>query len=112
MYSLETINVHINILRSFRNKLPLILYPIGISAEVMCTISSLKNIRSTSALRSFPYAMPNNLNFQIDIYYLSIFVLILYIPGSILIYTAAWKKNKKKPKTTETVTDIKQKKKM
>ncbi|SCP05448.1 protein tyrosine phosphatase-like protein, putative [Plasmodium ovale] len=101
LYTLNLLNVHINFLTSLRNKLPLILYPIGITSEVVCTISSLKNIRATPFLRSFPYSMPNNLNFQIDIYYFCIFVLILYIPGSILVYTAAVKKSRRKTQSTE-----------
>ncbi|SCO93734.1 protein tyrosine phosphatase-like protein, putative [Plasmodium malariae] len=100
-YSLNLLNVHPHILISLRNKLPLILYPIGITSEIVCTISSLKNIHSTPYLRSFPYSMPNNLNFQIDIYYFCIFVLILYIPGSVLLYIAAMKKSKKHIKSTE-----------
>ncbi|KJP86310.1 hypothetical protein AK88_04029 [Plasmodium fragile] len=95
LYSLNVLNIHVNLLASLRNKLPLILYPIGITSEVVCTISSLKNIRATPSLRAYPYAMPNNLNFQIDIYYFCIFVLILYIPGSIFLYASAMRKSKK-----------------
>ncbi|SCM05736.1 protein tyrosine phosphatase-like protein, putative [Plasmodium chabaudi chabaudi] len=96
IYSLSSLNIRIGILVSLRNKLPLILYPIGIVSEVVCTLTSLKNIQATPFLRSFPYAMPNNLNFQIDIYYFCMFVLFLYIPGSIFVYAAAVRKSKGK----------------
>ncbi|CRG95040.1 protein tyrosine phosphatase-like protein, putative, partial [Plasmodium gallinaceum] len=89
IYSLNLLNIRINFLDGLRNKLPLILYPIGITSEIICTISSLDNIYNTPFLRAFPYSMPNNLNFQIDIYYFCIFVLFLYIPGSFLLYSAA-----------------------
>ncbi|GAB67744.1 tyrosine phosphatase [Plasmodium cynomolgi strain B] len=100
-YSLNLLNVHVNLLASLRNKLPLILYPIGITSEVVCTIASLKNIHSTPFLRAYPYSMPNNLNFQIDIYYFCIFVLILYIPGSIFLYASAMRKSKKGSQGTD-----------
>ncbi|CDU20132.1 hypothetical protein, variant [Plasmodium yoelii 17X] len=101
IYSLNLLNIRVGILTSLRNKLPLILYPIGIVSEVVCTLTSLKNIQSTPFLRSFPYAMPNNLNFQIDIYYFCIFVLFLYIPGSIFVYAAAIRKSRGKNTTSE-----------
>ncbi|GAW82250.1 protein tyrosine phosphatase-like protein [Plasmodium gonderi] len=109
-YSLNLLNFHINLLASLRNKLPLILYPIGITSEVVCTISSLKNIHATPFLRAYPYSMPNNLNFQIDIYYFCIFVLILYIPGGILLYAAAMRKSKKEEQGTDKKLDRSNKK--
>ncbi|CRH01758.1 protein tyrosine phosphatase-like protein, putative [Plasmodium relictum] len=100
-YSFNILNIRINFLAALRNKLPLILYPIGITSEIVCTISSLDNIYNTPFLRAFPYPMPNNLNFQIDIYYLCIFVLFLYIPGSFLLYSTAIKKSRQETKITE-----------
>ncbi|SOS80431.1 protein tyrosine phosphatase-like protein, putative [Plasmodium sp. gorilla clade G1] len=111
-YSLNILNLRFNILASLRKKLPLILYPIGITSEVVCTLASLNNIYATPFLRTYPYSMPNNINFQIDIYYFCIVVLILYIPGSILLYATAVRKSKQKIPIPEKKSDGANKKKI
>lgn len=95
-YTLKQLDIEFYVLTSLRKKSPIILYPTGICSEVVCIFSSLNNIYESKELRTFPWPMPNNLNFQIDIYYVTICILFLYIPGSILMYSSAIKRSRSK----------------
>lgn len=65
----------------------LILYPMGILSEVKCIWLSLKYIRQNQALRTYPFPMPNLLNFELDLYAVYVFLLFAYVPGSIYLYS-------------------------
>lgn len=65
----------------------IILYPIGISSEVKCIWSSLTYLKEHRAMRSYPFAMPNALNFELDLYATYVLILLAYIPGSVHLYS-------------------------
>jgi very-long-chain (3R)-3-hydroxyacyl-CoA dehydratase len=60
-----------------------ILYPTGITGELTCMYTALPYIASRDILR---LAMPNDYNFAFNYYYVVVFIMILYIPGSPFMY--------------------------
>ncbi|KAH8741913.1 hypothetical protein FG386_003040 [Cryptosporidium ryanae] len=80
-----------------------ILYPIGIIGEVVICSHFISDIYKNSSsmdvpykkLRHFPSEMPNSLNFEVNLAFVYIFILLLYIPGSIFMYSYMIKQRKK-----------------
>ena len=62
----------------------LVLYPVGVSGEIICIVASLPLARE---LGSFSYVLPNNLNISFDYVYFCYFVLSLYAPGIYHLFT-------------------------
>lgn len=81
-----------------RYSLFLVLYPSGISGEVLSILSSLSFVASTGLLR---YAMPNRLNFAFDYTYFLYFILSTYVPGSYVMYTYMLAQRKKQLKPVD-----------
>ncbi|CDJ67375.1 protein tyrosine phosphatase-like domian-containing protein, putative [Eimeria necatrix] len=72
-----------------------VLYPIGITSEVVCMWSSLEALRSSYALSHYPTPMPNKLNFELSLYWSYLILLCLYIPGSVQLYSHMLKQRRK-----------------
>ena len=61
-----------------------VLYPTGISGEILCILSSLPLIKKTRYLSFF---MPNSWNMSFDFYVFLCFILAMYIPGGPFMYS-------------------------
>ncbi len=61
-----------------------VLYPTGITGEILTWLAALPSIERH---RPFSLPMPNRFNLPFDSYYLTLFLLALYIPGSYIMYT-------------------------
>jgi len=70
----------------------LVLYPAGISGEVLTIIASLAYFKDTGF---YSLSMPNQLNFAFSYYYFLLFILAMYIPGSYVMYTYMLAQRKK-----------------
>eukprot|EP00922_Rhytidocystis_sp_ex-Travisia-forbesii_P051114 GHVS01075898.1.p1 GENE.GHVS01075898.1~~GHVS01075898.1.p1 ORF type:complete len:248 (+),score=56.78 GHVS01075898.1:30-773(+) len=73
----------------------LLLYPVGIACEALCMYNSLPSLQTDPWLRRFPQPMPNALNFQLDLYYVYVVVLLLYVPGTVHLYGYMLRQRKK-----------------
>jgi len=71
-------------LKWIRYSLFLVLYPTGISGEVLSIIHSLPYIRQHHILSIH---MPNAFNLAIEYYYVCLFILLKYVLGSYIMYT-------------------------
>lgn len=72
-----------------------VLYPIGITSEVVCMCSSLTTLRDSSVFAHYPVPMPNKLNFELSLHWAYLVILGLYIPGSVQLYGHMLKQRKK-----------------
>lgn len=72
-----------------------ILYPVGITSEVVCMISSLETLKASESFTHYPFPMPNALNFEMNLYVAYVVLLILYIPGSVQLYGHMMKQRRK-----------------
>lgn len=72
-----------------------VLYPIGITSEVICMCSSLATLRGSSVFAHYPTPMPNRLNFEMSLYWSYLILLGLYIPGSVQLYSHMLKQRRK-----------------
>lgn len=63
----------------------IVLYPLGILSEVCCMVGGVKYF--TEHPTYYPSMMPNNLNFELNLKEFYRFVLLLYVPGSVFLYT-------------------------
>jgi len=84
-YTLSLFNTVPYSLKYLRYSLFLILYPTGISGEVMAILQALPYFQAH--ISSFSYRLPNVLNFSFyyDIYWYCI--LAAYVPGSYILYS-------------------------
>ncbi|KAF8821620.1 protein tyrosine phosphatase family protein, ptpla protein [Cardiosporidium cionae] len=64
----------------------IILYPIGIFSEIMCIVIALPFLGSRRDLSIFPSPMPNSLNFEVNLFYIYIVILVAYVPLSFQLY--------------------------
>lgn len=88
-YAFYTINTITSVpysLKWLRYSAFVVLYPIGILSEVKCICLSLRYLKQSESLRSYPFPMPNMLNFELDLYVIYIILLCCYVPGSIYLY--------------------------
>lgn len=70
----------------------IVLYPMGVSGEILTTIFALPYIRDT---QWYSITMPNFANVSFSYYYFVIFVLLAYIPGFPQMYLHMLKQRKK-----------------
>ncbi|KAL8428030.1 hypothetical protein Efla_006936 [Eimeria flavescens] len=63
-----------------------VLYPIGITSEVICMCASLGTLGDSPQFAHYPTPMPNALNFEVNLYWSYLLLLVLYIPGSVQLY--------------------------
>jgi very-long-chain (3R)-3-hydroxyacyl-CoA dehydratase len=75
-----------------RYSLFLVLYPSGISGEVLSILAALPYIASR---KLFAYPMPNALNFAFDYSAFCYFILATYVPGSYIMYNYMLTQRKK-----------------
>ncbi|CAK1599790.1 unnamed protein product [Parnassius mnemosyne] len=76
-YALNLINVVPQSLLFLRYSTFLVLYPLGITGELLCMYHSLDEIAEK---KLFTVSMPNSWNFIFNYYYFLIFYMLLYIP--------------------------------
>ncbi|CAM0885579.1 unnamed protein product [Alopecurus aequalis] len=62
----------------------LVMYPTGISSELGLIYTALQYIKASE---KYSIRLPNSWNYSFDYFYLSIMVLLIYIPGSPHMYT-------------------------
>lgn len=79
-----------------RYSLFLILYPTGITGEVVEILISLPYVHKHNILS---ISMPNSYNFSFSYYYALIFALLTYIPGSYIMYNHMLRARKKQLST-------------
>ncbi len=82
-YALSLVSTPSYFSKFVRYSLFLILYPSGISGEVLSILSALPFIAHT---KIFAYPMPNKINFAFDYTTFCYFILATYIPGSYIMY--------------------------
>ena len=75
-----------------RYSLFLVLYPSGITGEVLSVLAALPAIAARGLFR---YPMPNRLNFSFDYECFTWFILATYVPGSYIMYTYMLSQRKK-----------------
>ena len=83
-YALKELNAVPYILTWIRYSLFMVLYPSGISGELLCATAALPFIKEREI---WTLRMPNQYNFPFDYYYFCIFALFVYIPGSPVLYS-------------------------
>ncbi|XP_045761294.1 uncharacterized protein LOC123864715 [Maniola jurtina] len=76
-YALNLVDAVPQMLTFFRYSTFLVLYPLGITGELLCMYHSLEEIAEK---RLFTVSMPNKWNFIFNYYYFLIFYMLLYIP--------------------------------
>ena len=76
-----------------RYSLFLVLYPTGITGEVLCILSALPYLAKHPSLLSV--LMPNAFNVAFSFYAACIVILALYVPGSPLMISVMWAQRKK-----------------
>eukprot|EP00915_Cephaloidophora_sp_WS-2016_P002723 GHVH01003682.1.p1 GENE.GHVH01003682.1~~GHVH01003682.1.p1 ORF type:complete len:237 (+),score=7.86 GHVH01003682.1:122-832(+) len=85
-YATQSIHWRLPWLTKLRYSVFMVLYPAGITSEVVCIFVSFPVMYESYELRHWPYPMPNVLNFEINLFVTYLVVLMLYIPGSIHMY--------------------------
>jgi len=91
-YAINLVGTVPGFLTYLRYSMFLILYPAGISGEVLCIISSLPYLQTNPFLR---IKMPNAYNFAFDYVWFLYFILALYVPGSKIMYGYMMSQRKK-----------------
>lgn len=86
-YALGVFDISPKFLTILRYSGFLVLYPIGIFSEVRCILHSLPLFRDNSKFSTWPSAMPNVFNFQMNLYVVYLVILACYIPGSFVMFT-------------------------
>eukprot|EP00918_Siedleckia_nematoides_P072705 GHVU01158676.1.p1 GENE.GHVU01158676.1~~GHVU01158676.1.p1 ORF type:complete len:227 (-),score=4.91 GHVU01158676.1:418-1098(-) len=74
----------------------IVLYPMGIYGEVRSMVHAMPYMLADARYLAFPSPMPNAYNFEVNVYYLYVFALLLYVPGSIHLYRYMLSQRKKK----------------
>ena len=77
IYEMKLRDINI-ILIIFRYTLFIVLYPLGVTGELLCVYASAPHIAKQ---RPLTITMPNKLNFAFDFYYAVIVIALLYIPS-------------------------------
>jgi len=72
-----------SVITFLRYSLFMVLYPTGISGELSCIYQSLASVQKSGL---FGLSMPNALNFSFNWYYALLLILVLYVPGSPVMY--------------------------
>jgi len=97
-YALSLVSTPSYAAKFVRYSLFLVLYPSGISGEVLSILSALPLIQSR---KLWSYPMPNNLNFAFDYGAFCYFILATYVPGSYIMYNYMLTQRKKQLKPSE-----------
>lgn len=64
----------------------IVLYPIGVTGELICIYNAVKYLEPLSVRKQFSYNLPNKFNISFDMYYALIFSMLLYIPIFPMLY--------------------------
>jgi very-long-chain (3R)-3-hydroxyacyl-CoA dehydratase len=80
------------VLKWLRYSLFIILYPTGISGEVLALWNSLDYVKTH---RVWYVDMPNKHNLAINYYGILVFLLLVYIPGGPFMFNHMWQQRKK-----------------
>ncbi|PFH34126.1 protein tyrosine phosphatase family protein, ptpla protein [Besnoitia besnoiti] len=70
------------------------LYPLGITSEVLCMLNGLSTLQ-LPLFAHYPVPMPNMLNFEVNLHFIYILILLACIPGSFLLYNHMLQQRKK-----------------
>jgi very-long-chain (3R)-3-hydroxyacyl-CoA dehydratase len=91
-YALAIIGKPPSFLTWLRYTLFIVLYPSGISGEILTILSAMPHIKET---KPYSISMPNSMNFAFDYYYLCLILLATYLPGSPFMFSHMWQQRKK-----------------
>jgi len=91
-YAFNLVNINVGIITWLRYTLFIVLYPMGVSGELWCYISSLPYLATSKFLRM---ELPNALNFTFSPYVITIMILLFYIPGFPPLYFHMFAQRKK-----------------
>jgi len=94
-YLFGLLRINSSILQALRYSGFLVLYPLGISSEVLGIFRGLPAMYKIQNLRHWPVAMPNALNFELDLCVVYVVILVLYVPGSIHMYNHMLRQRRK-----------------
>jgi len=79
-YALNILDKNNSFLTWCRYSFFIVLYPIGITGELICIYKAVEFLKPLANRRKFSYNLPNSLNWSFDLYYFLILVMISYIP--------------------------------
>lgn len=91
-YGLKQINMCPSIVTYLRYTTFIVLYPIGVTSEILCAWFKLHYIDQE---RPYSLTMPNRVNMTIDTYWVAIITLLLYIPVFPMLYMHMFSQRKK-----------------
>ena len=91
-YAFNLVNINVGIITWLRYTLFIVLYPMGVSGELWCYISSLPYLATSKFQRM---ELPNALNFTFSPYVITIMILLFYIPGFPPLYFHMFAQRKK-----------------
>lgn len=78
-YLLKLVNIKVPTWLLFlRYNLFYVLYPLGMAGEIMTIVNAIPYIKQTNI---FSISLPNDYNFVFNFYYVSLFWILLYLPG-------------------------------
>lgn len=79
-YALNILEKNNSFLTWCRYSFFIILYPIGVTGELICIYKAVAFLQPLKIRAKFSYNLPNKLNISFDLYYFLIFSMIAYIP--------------------------------
>ncbi|CAH8638072.1 unnamed protein product [Schistosoma margrebowiei] len=91
-YVADICRVKLNLLIWLRYSGFMVLYPTGISGEVLLIVSGIKRLRETE---EYSFNLPNALNCSLYYWFALVIILITYIPGSKTMYTHMMRQRRK-----------------
>jgi len=80
------------IIQWFRYTLFIVLYPIGITGELLCIYHALDHVKKTNL---WSVSMPNALNVAFSYHYFLMFIMLLYIPIFPMLYSHMFAQRRK-----------------
>ncbi|CAH8652818.1 Very-long-chain (3R)-3-hydroxyacyl-CoA dehydratase hpo-8, variant 2 [Schistosoma haematobium] len=91
-YVADICRVKLNLLTWLRYSGFMVLYPTGISGEVLLIVSGIKRLKETE---EYSFNLPNALNCSLYYWFALVTILITYIPGSKTMYTHMMRQRRK-----------------
>jgi very-long-chain (3R)-3-hydroxyacyl-CoA dehydratase len=80
-YAMNILNVMPYCVAWCRYSFFIILYPIGVTGELICIYSAVAYLQPLSIRKRYSYNLPNALNFSFDLQYFFLFAMFMYLPG-------------------------------
>jgi very-long-chain (3R)-3-hydroxyacyl-CoA dehydratase len=85
-YAVNILNVMPHFIAWCRYSFFIILYPIGVTGELICIYSAVVYLQPVSLRKRYSYNLPNALNFSFDLQYFFIFSMLMYLPVFPMLY--------------------------